>query len=573
MRTLIVILTGLGLALADEAGSQPRAGRTASVGSSPASGSRTAASSASGPAKESPGVAPKPADDVRDVLLLLDHGPLHLRLRMMIGGQSLAAVRDAYVDRLMKSLDTNGDGKLSPEEAALSPIRPTRGRGRGAAFLNSLDTARGNRIVSRKEIVQDVERVGGEAVIYRQDSTSSNNDLEIFKFLDTDKSGYLDAAEMAAAAVRILERDQDQDECISFQEFLPVPEPDAMPQAVVVQRPGATDRPRATTADMLCDISQPSLAKRLLDKYDKNKDKKLTVEELGWEPERVKMLDRNSDGKLDQKELGGISTTPVDLELAVDLAGAPEGEQSLVVLSTAGTRVDDAKRPDLLRMAFPSAVLTLSFRKVDPIKTAIDKAMQAFNRIDVDGNGYLDAQETAMLVRFQLELFDALDADGDGKIFGEEMEKYVKVQAEPKATTAWVNLYDTGRGFFESLDTNGDGRISMREMKSAGKSLKNMIRKSGEKLAPDDPARNFHIEFVRGTYSLFGPGDQMIAQSTPSFEQREAIGPIWFRRMDRNNDGDLTWNEFLGPREIFHRIDKDGDGLIDPQEAAAANDE
>jgi hypothetical protein len=43
--------------------------------------------------------------------------------------------------------------------------------------------------------------------------------------------------------------------------------------------------------------------------------------------------------------------------------------------------------------------------------------------------------------------------------------------------------------------------------------------------------------------------------------------------MDRNNDGDLTWNEFLGPREVFHRIDKDGDGLIDPQEAADATDE
>ena len=43
---------------------------------------------------------------------------------------------------------------------------------------------------------------------------------------------------------------------------------------------------------------------------------------------------------------------------AVDLAGAPEGQQSLVILSTAGTRLDDAKRPDLLRLAFPNAVLT-----------------------------------------------------------------------------------------------------------------------------------------------------------------------------------------------------------------------
>jgi Ca2+-binding EF-hand superfamily protein len=376
---------------------------------------------------------------------------------------------------------------------------------------------------------------------------------------------------MAAAASRILERDQDEDECISFQEFLPVVEPD--PQTVLVgQRPGAADRPAATRANLLRDISEPSLPDRLIKKYDKNRDNKLTGDELGWEPQRVKMLDANSDGKLSLKELAGIAATPVDLELAVDLDGAPEGKPALVVLSTAGSRIDDAKRPDVLRLVFSKAVLSFSFRKVDPVKTAIENAMRTFNALDVDGNGYLEQKETAMLIRFERELFDALDADSDGKIFGEEMEKYVTVRGEPAATTARINVYDTGRGFFEALDTNGDGRISMREMKAAAKSLASMARRDSEKLAPEDPVRNFHIEFMRGSFVLFGPTDQMIAQ-TQSFEQRSPIGPIWFQRMDRNNDGDLTWNEFLGPREVFHRIDTDGDGLIDPQEAAAATEE
>ncbi len=560
MKTLIIILAGFGLigfglagfgpAPADEAGK-----KTGSAKPAPVAAARPAATT-----------APKPSDDVRDVLLLLDHGPLHLRFKMTLNGMSLAAAREAYVDRLMKALDTNGDGKLSAAEAANSPIKATRGKPKGGAFLASLD---GEKVVTRKTVMQDVERVGGEVVVYRQDSTSSNNDLEVFKFLDTDKSGYLDAAEMAAAAAKILERDQDQDECISFQEFLPIPEPEDMPPVAVVQRPGANDRPAATRADLFGDISEPHLPSRLLKKYDKNRDKKLTPEELGWSSERVKMLDRNSDGKLDEKELAAIATTPVDLDLSIDIAGAPEGEQSLVINSTLGERIDDAKRPDLLRLAFPSAVLTLSFRKIDSIKTSIDKALRDFNTIDVDGNGYIDAAETMTRTRFQTGLFEDLDADGDGKIFGEELEKYVRARAEPKSTTACVNLYDTGRGFFESLDTNGDGRISMREMKAAGKSLKRLARVNGERLAPTDPARNFHIEFLRNSYTEFGPADQMIAQSSPSFEQREAIGPIWFRRMDRNNDGDLTWNEFLGPREVFHRIDKDGDGLIDPQEAAA----
>lgn len=541
------------------AGDAPSAGKTKAAPESAKSAGTTAPAAAD--------------DDVREVLLMLDESPLHLRFHLTLSGISLAAARDDYVDRLMQKLDSDGDGKLSPEEAARSPLATGRRRGSAGAFLNSLD---GNRSESRREIrkdiMQQVERVGGEIVKYRQDTSASNNDKEVFKFLDADGSGYIDKAEMAAATARILERDLDQDECISFQEFLPVVEPDPQ-QLLLAPRRGANDRPAPIRAELLRDISEPSLPVRLIKKYDRNRDGKLTAEELGWEAQRVKMLDSNSDGKLSQSELARIAQTPVDLELAVDLAGPPEGKSALVILSTVGARSDDAKRPDVLRLVFSKAVLTFSFRKIDPIKMAIDNAMRGFNTIDADRNGYLDKQETAMLVRFvEGGLFDDLDTDSDGKIFGEEMEKYVTVRGEPAATSARINVYDTGRGFFESLDTNGDGRISMREMKAAGKSLSSMSRRNSDKLSPEDPARNFHIEFMRGSFVLFGPADQMAAQ-TPSFEQRSAIGPSWFQRMDRNNDGDLTWNEFLGPREVFHRIDKDGDGLIDPQEAEEAQEE
>jgi hypothetical protein len=77
------------------------------------------------------------------------------------------------------------------------------------------------------------------------------------------------------------------------------------------------------------------------------------------------------------------------------------------------------------------------------------------------------------------------------------------------------------------------------------------------------------VEFVRRSYKLFGASEELVAQ-TPAFQQRKPTGPIWFQRMDRNNDGDLTWNEFLGPREVFHKLDGDNDSLIDPQEAAKA---
>jgi hypothetical protein len=42
---------------------------------------------------------------------------------------------------------------------------------------------------------------------------------------------------------------------------------------------------------------------------------------------------------------------------------------------------------------------------------------------------------------------------------------------------------------------------------------------------------------------------------------------MWFRKMDRNADGDVSFREFLGAREEFDRIDADGDELISVEEA------
>ena len=79
------------------------------------------------------------------------------------------------------------------------------------------------------------------------------------------------------------------------------------------------------------------------------------------------------------------------------------------------------------------------------------------------------------------------------------------------------------------------------------------------------------MEVVRGTFQLFGTGP-MGESTVPRLvvQQRVPVGPIWFQRMDRNMDGDLTWKEFLGPRHVFEELDADGDGLIDPVEAERA---
>ena len=48
-------------------------------------------------------------------------------------------------------------------------------------------------------------------------------------------------------------------------------------------------------------------------------------------------------------------------------------------------------------------------------------------------------------------------------------------------------------------------------------------------------------------------------------------GPLWFRKMDRTRDGDVSRREFLGSDEDFRKLDADGDGLISSKEAERAS--
>ena len=124
---------------------------------------------------------------------------------------------------------------------------------------------------------------------------------------------------------------------------------------------------------------------------------------------------------------------------------------------------------------------------------------------------------------------------------------------------------------FQLLDANGDGRLSVKELRTAY-----------DRLLPLEPSGGKEITkailqpsvTVRVGNTLYGAADTAISATQTDVmgygpAKAPAAGPVWFRKMDRNGDGDISRAEFLGSKEEFDKLDTNHDGLISLEEAEA----
>ena len=126
---------------------------------------------------------------------------------------------------------------------------------------------------------------------------------------------------------------------------------------------------------------------------------------------------------------------------------------------------------------------------------------------------------------------------------------------------------------FEALDRDDDRRLSPREFHGGIDPLLALDRNGNGKLAESELVTKYTLEFAVTRPAEFddlsggGAMNAMNADARLPILRPVTQGPEWFQRMDRNQDGDVTWKEFLGPRATFDQFDTDRNGLIDATEA------
>jgi Ca2+-binding EF-hand superfamily protein len=521
---------------------------------------------------------------VQDVMFLTDARPIFIRLRLDAGGKGFRAAWLDAVKAIHKYLDRDGDGTLTREEADRGslPLVVRAATGGAAALPRAdLDANPKDGKVSVEELADVLRPALGPFRVQVGRLAIDRNDA-LFNYLDRDRDGTLTKDELAAAVSSLHRFDLDDNELIDPNELEPFGNPIAALNQDLTRR--GKYAPVPAVIELSCDDPSFRPVRLLLKKYDQGAsegsaagDNRLSAGELGIDARDFVSADTDRDGELDSEELRRyLGRAGPDLELVVKLPGGESAATSIEAIVTDSQRLPPGVHVHRLSESEIEVALgevNLEFH-ADGGEQAGDFARRyyasQFQAADKDNNKYLEMSEVKDHHGPFAALFDMIDRDGDGKIYMKEVDEFVDRQSSAARSQMVLSVADQGRAIFAVVDTNRDHHLSVREIRGAVARVLSWDRNGDGKIRSDEIPHHYELSIGRGQITAVGMSgsDPRVTASPPSTPA--AAGPKWYRKMDRNRDGDISRREFLGPRAAFERLDADGDGLISAQEAATA---
>lgn len=543
-----------------------------------------------------------PAADVQDLVFRSSQGLKWIRLYVSVDGKPATKAWSEFVDKIFAFYDRNDDKFLSAQELVKVPnpniynqgfnllFNGGGGRGNGPK-LADVDTNKDGKV--DKEEFRAYARKSGfgpvQVSILPPQQTAQQLTDAFYKNVNVKHDGKLTKADLLTAWQRLGKLDVDEDEIVSTQELLSRPaNPYYAEETQVAYAMGGPQQQQPPPSPF---ISLPQnwtpeiAAEHVLGFFEREKAALMPHTLLRFDANTPKVV-RDALRNSEKEYLKTALAQPADLELTVQLGTIAEGVGRLMALGnepagvrpyrpggkmTALEKQTKVGGDGILRLTMNDALV--EFGRTQGINNRFDGTANYYTeqfKLAAGDKKYLTKQELMENPQLQFfgNVFDDLDRNADGKLTVQELQNGFTLLAAGPTSQIYVTVVDQGRGLVDLIDANHDSRLTRRELLNALKNFSTLDKNGDGVIERSELPSQFRITASQGPGNgRFGVQFVAIGMGGMRPMTSSNKGPLWFRKMDRNGDGDVSEREFLGTPEEFKAIDADGDGLISPEEA------
>lgn len=519
--------------------------------------------------------------DTARLLILGPSGPLVAEMRLAVSGRPYRQWIGGFLGKLLDS-DTSGD--LTTAELALLPNRFRELLGiRNLSQLEASNVAAelGNtqeqvQVVSTGSFQKWVRNRLPRAFNVIAQPQPGDDAVRLSTLLDIDYDGAISAQELTLAPRALRFRDLDDDETFTLAELLPYRDPLSQLSAVtptVANLPfqHLTDLPSATAA-----------VDQILIRYGTNG--RLPASRIRLPAEVAATISESGVSAAELPQL--LLTMPVHLTFEFrlsDKANLSDLSVQIADSATAFCQLAESSRGEA-QLMLDGLGLVLRARGGGANDRMITRGLlgQQFAQADADRSQSLDESEFPVVQSIVANAgvtadFAELDLDDDLQLTRTELLGTVEREQAVIASSIEVGVEQEGRTLFSRLDSDSDRRLTRREFRNSIAAFSELDADQDGRISDTDLQTSYVLTIGLGRSELRRNDGRMTIQMLEA-NRADAIlpseqslqGPVWFQRMDRNRDGDVSFREFPGTIEMFNRLDTDSDGLINAAEAAGS---
>jgi Ca2+-binding EF-hand superfamily protein len=510
------------------------------------------------------------------MVIMAPEGPVFAELNISVDGQ---AYRLWVTEFLARRVDVNNDGALTLGELQLIPERLLQ-------QTNARTAKRVLRSVTGDKKAETTSVDAFTAWFAEQLSRSfdvvaaavnASEAVRLAALVDGDGDGAISREELMSGRHALRFRDLDDDQTFTAAELMPFRDPRNQNAAVV---PDAANLPFIQLGD---EASLTRTAAQIVSRY--GDDDTVDPAKLRLPEAATTDFDGNNDSKLDAAETKRFLAAPIfHLTLDVQLAEAANRSNLVANVAPAAQSFVQsvAEKRGRMKLVIDDMPLEIRARggSARSRDIMVDFLLQRSSLYDKDKNGYFTDDEYP---EFQSQMaqylasadFQSVDLNGDEMVLRQEIKTWIERDAIATQSRIEVSVKQDGKTLFKLLDQNKDRRLAGRELLEGFDILLEYDLNKDQKLTESELGTAYSLQIGLGQPASLRMNSMqamgMAARSTDAILPGVSglSGPEWFRRMDRNQDRDVSYREFLAPRSIFEQLDKDSNGLLSSTEAEA----